>query len=214
MDLLTLATYAAIAFVVVMIVRAVVRALRWEKQEREGAGEWAAENGWGFVSSEPSLVHQWHVYPIRGEGTATQVLTTTLAGQHVSSFWYQQSGGFGGGKAQHMITVRLKAWVPTVILVPAAQAMRFPKLTPVPQPDETFNVSWTVLAEDESTAAARKAVTAEFRRSLSSAQFASDVHSLVLHDRGLLLTLRSPRDLTTLTGQVDTASALASSLAL
>src|SRR5699024_3610091 len=91
MDLLTLATYAAIAFVVVMIVRAVVRALRWEKQEREGAGEWAAENGWGFVSSEPSLVHQWHVYPIRGEGTATQVLTTTLAGQHVSSFWYQQS---------------------------------------------------------------------------------------------------------------------------
>jgi|SRR5699024_4942566 len=212
MDILTLATYAAIAFVVVMLVRAVVRALRWEKQEREGAGQWAAENGWGFVPSEPSLVHQWHVYPIRGQGVATQVLTTAHAGQQVSSFWYQQSGGFGGGKAQHMISLRLQARVPTLILVPAAHAMRFPKLTPVPQSDESFNMSWTVLTDGEITATVRMAITDEFRRNLSSAQFASDVHSLVLHDRGLLITFRSPRDLTSLTEQVDSARKLASSL--
>src|SRR5699024_5873494 len=209
MDILTLATYAVIAFTVVMIVRAVVRALRWERQEREGAGQWATENGWGFVPSDHSLVQQWQTYPIRGEGAATQVLTTTLAGQHVSPFWYQESGGFGGRKAQHMIAVRLEARVPTVIVVPAAHAMRFPKLTPVPQPDESFNMSWTVLAEGEITAAVRTAITPEFRQTLSSARFAADVHSLVLFDRFLLVTFRSPRDLTTLVEQVDSVGGLA-----
>lgn len=212
MDILTLASYAAIAFTVFIIVRSVVRALRWEKQQREGAGQWAAENGWGYTESDPSLVQRWHAYPIRGQGSATQVLTTTRAGQQIGSFQYKQSGGFGGGKAQHMIAVRLKSTVPTLILVPATQAMRFPKLTPIPQPDEHFNISWTVLADGEIIDAMRTAITEEFRRVLSSAQFATDVHSLVLHDRGLLITFRSPRELATVTERVDSVRALAWSL--
>src|SRR5699024_11407519 len=121
-------------------------------------------------------------------------------------------GGFGGGKAQHMISLRPQARVPTLILVPAAHAMRFPKLTPVPQSDESFNMSWTVLTDGEITATVRMAITDEFRRNQSSAQFASDVHSLVLHDRGLLITLRSPRELPSLTEPVGAPPNSAASL--
>lgn len=212
MDILTLASYAAVVFLVIMLVRAIVRTLRKERQEHQGTQQWAAEHGWEFATSDPLIVQRWQSYPIRGEGSATQVLTTTRGRQQISSFYYQQSGGLGGGKARHMIDVRLAARVPTLILVPAAQAARFPKLTPVPQPDETFNTSWAVLAENEPTPAVRTAITEEFRRNLNTAQFAADVHSLVLGDRGLLITFRSPRDLNTLTEQVDSADELASTL--
>ena len=213
MDLLTVATYAAIVFVLVMLVRAVVRTLRNEKQEKEGVQQWAAENGWRFNPADPTLIQQWRTYPVSGEGAATEVLTKRIEGQQVSSFKHQRSaGGFGGKDGRHMISVATGVQMPTVVLVPQGRAARFSRLTAVPQSDEAFNTRWTVLAEGQITEAVRNAITPEFRRHLSSTEFAQDVQAITLHERGLLIACRGPRDLTHLNEQVDSARALASSL--
>lgn len=200
MDILTLASYAAVALVVIMLIRAVVRTLHKEKQEREGARQWAAEHGWAYTPSDPALIQQWRAYPVRGAGNAAEVLTTTIDGGRVTSFKHHRSSGFfgGGGESRHMLSVAANRSMPMTVLVPPARAMRLASLTPVPQPDEAFSARWTVLAAQPDTEAVRALLTGAFRAHVNAFELAADISSVTIDGPGLLVAFRGKRDLDSL----------------
>ncbi|MBO1753114.1 hypothetical protein J4G33_14985 [Actinotalea sp. BY-33] len=142
----------------VLIVPAVLLGgLWWHFRGIKKTKEWAAQVGWQYVGSDPSLVSRWRGQPF-GQGSgrqATRVVTGTYQGRQAVSFAYRYTTGSGKNRSTttfHVLALHLPAYLPTLELTPEGVGARLAKVfgaQDIQFESEAFNRAWRIAAPDE-----------------------------------------------------------------
>lgn len=129
----------------------------WHHARRQKAlATWAAQVGWTYLGTDPSLVDRWRGAPF-GMGHSRRVSELAVGpfgSYRAMSFAYRYTTGSGKNRTTHVFhvaTLAMPAWLPGVELTPQGLGARI--LTALGRQDlefesEDFNQRWRVEARD------------------------------------------------------------------
>lgn len=158
-------------------------AVRYARQTRVALREWTGRNGWTFVPKEPNLTDRWSEHPIRGAGSASNVVRGTVPEGKITCFLHRvTSAGSSTTTARAVGVLEVATALPTVVAV--SPTVRVSK----PRPPEVVDLgdpqfTWSLYAADQAGAvAAARLFTPQVRSRLT--QEAASVPRLELTFEG------------------------------
>lgn len=153
MELQDVIGIVVVAALVLLLVYVGIKAFRYARQTRGALRQWAERNGWTFTPKEPHLADRWTQSPIRGAGSADNVMRGTVPEGTVTAFTHRVTAA-----GSSMSTTRAIALLDVGTALPIAIVTTPGVTLAKPLPPETVSLGppledWRALAVDSAAAA-------------------------------------------------------------
>ncbi len=145
--------YALLAALAVLLVFVAIKAVTYSRETRAALRQWAERNGWTYTHMEPNLTDRWTQPPIRGAGSATDVVRGSVPEGSLTCFTHQVTiAGSSTTTARIVGVLAVGAPLPTLVTSSPNVTVR------QPHPPQTVDLGdpgfgWTVHADDAQDAA-------------------------------------------------------------
>lgn len=200
-DNLWLVFVIAVALLVVVVA---ILGVRFARQTRAQLTQWAERNGWTYTHKEPNLTDRWTQAPIRGAGSASNIVRGTVPEGEVTCFRHTVTIA-GSSQATNRIigVLDVGTALPTVIAATPNVTFANPRPPePVKLGDPQFE--WPMFAADPADAAtAARLFNPQVRQRLSHEASSVPRIELALEGQEIIVTKLGHLEADNLDGWVD-----------